>query len=139
MHKRDLKGVIHTKVIPGAECHTNHQRMRCKLRLHFNPKPRKGGPCKKKFNLNKLQSAEVKADLQAGLQSKIENSDYPEDTSPETLWDQLKSAILKTSKKILGFTTKNKDWFDENNQGIQELLAKKRSSHQPAWLSFHVL
>ena len=55
----------------------------------------------------------MKADFQAGLQSKFENSNYPEDTSPETLWDQLKSAIL-------GFATKkNKDWFNENNQEIQ--------------------
>ena len=73
----------------------------------------------------------MKADFQAGLQSKFENSVCPEDTSLEILWDQLKSAILQTSEGVLGFTTKkNKDWFDENNQEIQELLAKKRSSHQ---------
>ena len=85
----------------------------------------------RKFNLNKLQSAEVKADFQAGLQSKFENSYCPEDTSPETLWDKLKIAIMHTSEEVLGFITeKNKDWFDENNQEIQELLAKKRSSHQ---------
>ena len=125
LHKPDLKDVIHTKVMPSAECHTNHPLVHCKLRLHFKPKPRKGGSPKKKFNLNKLQSAEVKTDFQAGLPSKFENSDCPEDTSPETLWDQLKSAILQTSEEILGFTTKkNKNWFDENNQEIQELLTK---------------
>ena len=74
----------------------------------------------KKFNRNKLQSAEVKADFQAGLQSKFEHSDWPEDPSLETLWDQLKSAILQTSEEVLGFTTKkNKDQFDENNQEIE--------------------
>ena len=58
----------------------------------------------------------MKADFQAGLKSKLENSDYPEDTSPETLWDQLKSAIRQKSEEVLGFTTKkDKDWFDENN------------------------
>ena len=72
----------------------------------------------------------MKTDFQAGLQSKFENSDCPKDTSIETLSDQLKSAILQTSEGVLGFTTKNKNWFDENNQEIQELLAKKRSSHQ---------
>ena len=83
------------------------------------------------FNLNKLQSAEVKADFQADLQSKFENSDCPEDTSPETLWDQLKSAILQISEEVLGFITKkNKEWLDKNNQEIQELLTEKRSSHQ---------
>ena len=53
------------------------------------------------------------------------------DTSPETLRDQLKSAILQTSEEVLGITTKkNKDWFNENNQEIQKLPAKKRSSHK---------
>ncbi|XP_037790205.1 uncharacterized protein LOC119585608 [Penaeus monodon] len=99
--------------------------------LHFKPKPRKGGPPTKKFDLEKLQSSEVKADFQADLQSKLESVDCRKDPSPETLWDQLKTAILQTSEEVLGFTTKrNKDWFDENNQEIQELLTKKRSAHQ---------
>ena len=105
-HKCDLKDVIHTKVMPSTECHTNHRLVRCKLRLHFKPKPRKGGPPKKKFTLNKLQSAEVEADFQADLQSKFENSDCPEDPSPEILRDQLKSAILQTPEDVLGFTTR---------------------------------
>ncbi|XP_037803548.1 craniofacial development protein 2-like [Penaeus monodon] len=42
----------------------------------------------------------------ADLQSKLESIDCPEDPSPETLWDQLKTAILQTSEEVLGFTTK---------------------------------
>ena len=130
VHKRDFKGFIHTKVMPSAECHTNYCLVHSKLRLHLNPNQEREVPPKKKFNLNKLLSSGVKADFLAGLQSKLEKSDCPEDTSPETLWDQLKSAILQISEEVLGFTTKkNKDWFDENNQEIQELLVKKRSSH----------
>ncbi|XP_063615913.1 uncharacterized protein LOC134789136 [Penaeus indicus] len=123
--------LVRQKVMPSAECRTDHRLVRCQFRMHLTPKPRKGGPPTKKFDLKKLQSAEVKADFQAGLQSKLEIIDCPEDPSPETLWDQLKTAILQTSEEVLGFTTKrNKDWFDENNQEIQELLTKKRSSHQ---------
>ena len=124
----------------STECHTNHRLVCCKLRLYFKPKPRKGGPPKKKLYLNKLQSAEVKADFQVSLQSKLENSDCSENPSPETLWDQLKSAILQTSEEVLGFTTKkNKDLFNENNQEIQELLAKRDHPTKPTWLSRHVL
>ena len=130
VRQRDRNDVLHTRVMPSAECHTDHRLVRCKLRLHFKPKPRKRGPPKKKLNVIKLQSSETKADFQAGLQSKLENH-CPEDPSPEKLWDQLKTAILQTSEEILGYTTrKNQDWFDENNQEIQELLAKKRSAHQ---------
>ena len=43
----------------------------------------------------------------------------------------LKTAISQTAEEVLGYTTrKNKDWFDENNQEIQELLTHKRSAHQ---------
>ena len=129
--QKDVKDILHTKVMPSAECHNDHRLVRCKLKLHFKPKPRKGGAPKKKFKLSKLQSAEVKADFQADLQAKLENNRFPEDPSPETLWDKLKTAILQTSEEILGFTTKrNKDWFDENNKEIQKLLAEKRSAHQ---------
>ena len=89
MHKRDLKNVIHTKAMPSAGCHTNHHLVRWKLGLLFKTKPRKGSLPKKNFNLNKHQSTEVKADFQAGLQSKFENSDCPEDISSEILCDQL--------------------------------------------------
>ena len=30
--------------MPSAECHTDYHLVRCKLWLHFKPKPRKGGP-----------------------------------------------------------------------------------------------
>ncbi|XP_037780222.1 uncharacterized protein LOC119576642 [Penaeus monodon] len=71
----------------------------------------------KKFDLEKLQSSEVKADFQADLQSKLESVDC--------------HCHSAKSEEVLGFTTKrNKDWFDENNQEIQELLTKKRSAHQ---------
>lgn len=61
----------------------------------------------------------MKADFHAGLQSKLENSDWLVDPSPE-IWDQLKTVILQT---VLGFSIKKNN---ENKQEIQEMLAKKR-------------
>ena len=69
----------------------------------------------------------MKANFQAALQSRLEDASIAKDPSPETLWEKLKTGILKTSAEVLGFSSKkNKDWFDENNGGIQELLVKKR-------------
>ncbi|KAL8580969.1 hypothetical protein ACOMHN_017535 [Nucella lapillus] len=108
----------------------NH-RVRCNLNLHFKPKPKRGRPPRKKLQVGSLKSAEVTADLQSNLQSKLEDEDCPPDPCPETLWAHLKTAILQTSEEVLGFSTKkNKDWFDENDQQIQELVAKKRSAHK---------
>ena len=50
----------------------------------------------------------MECDFQAGLQSKLENYDCPEDLFTDTLWDQLKSAILQTSEEFLGFTPRTK-------------------------------
>jgi len=130
VHHRDLKDVLHTRVMPSAECHTDHRLVRCKLKLHFKPKQRKGGTPTKTFKLSKLQSTEVKIVFQADLQTKLGQDSCSKDFSPEALWNKLKTAILKTSKNVLGISTKkNKDWFDENNHEIQDLLAKKRSAH----------
>ena len=123
----DKHDLIHTKVIPSAECRIDHRLVRCKLRLHFKPRPRKGGPTPRKSSIwTNFSQQKWKLTFR-----QLENSDCPEDTSSETLWDQLKSAILQPSEEVLGFTTmKNKDWFDESNQEIHELLAKKRSSNK---------
>ncbi|KAL8604148.1 hypothetical protein ACOMHN_047360 [Nucella lapillus] len=106
--QKDQKDVLHTRVMPSAESHTDHRLVRCNLNLHFKLKPKRGGPPRKKLQVGSLKSDEVKADPQSNLQS---------------CW--------KTSEEVVGFSTKkNKDWFDENDQHIQELLAKKRSAHQ---------
>ena len=81
--------------------------------------------------MSSLQSAEVRAVLQSNLQSKLEATDYPTDPCPETLWATLKTAILQSSVEVLGFSMKkNKNWFDENDQEIQQLLGRKKSVHQ---------
>ena len=74
----------------------------------------------------------MKAKFQADLQQKLHESPCIIDPSPNILWENLKSAILKTSEEVLGHTKKkkNKDWFDENNKEIQDLLSKKRAAHQ---------
>ena len=47
------------------------------------------------------------------------------------VWSHYKTGILQASNKTLGFSTKkNKDWFDENNEEIQKMLATKGSAHQ---------
>ena len=131
VHQRDIQDVCHTRVMPSAECYTDHRLVRCKLRLLFKPKPRKGGPPKKKFKVCSFQSAERTADFQAGLQLRLVDSSCQVDPPLETLWVHLKTAISQTAEEVLGYTTrKNKDWFDENNQEVQELLTQKRSAHQ---------
>lgn len=128
---RDLCDVLHTRVMPSAECHTDHRLVRCRLRLNFKPKMKRGSTPVKKFQVGNLQSAEVKAEFQSNLQKRLEDPSRPTDPFPETLWSHLKTAIQQSSAEVIGFTTKrNKDWFEDSDQKIQKLLVKKRSVHQ---------
>jgi len=135
VRKRDLKDVLHTRVMPSAECHTDHRLVRCKLKLVFKPKPKKRGPLKKKLNLNTLKDPEMVKVFQAALQEALRGNQAQTDTSPETAWEDLKSTVLQTSEKVLGYSVRrNRDWFDENDYLIMQLLEKKRTTHQ-AYLS----
>ena len=131
VHQRDLKDVLHTRVMPSTECHTDHRLVRCKLKLQFKAKRKKKGNPMKKFNVGSLCLEEVKTKFQADLKQKLDKFPHAVDPTPDTLWENLKSAILKTLEEFLGYTKKkNQDWLDENDTEIQELLAKKRAAHQ---------
>ena len=47
---------------------------------------------------------------------------------PTTWWKSLKSAILRTSADVLGYTgKKNRDWLDESDKQIQNMFRTKRA------------
>uniref|UniRef100_A0A0L8FII4 Endonuclease/exonuclease/phosphatase domain-containing protein n=1 Tax=Octopus bimaculoides TaxID=37653 RepID=A0A0L8FII4_OCTBM len=127
----DLKDVLHTRVMPSAECHTDHRLVCCKPKLQLKPKPKKKGNTVKKLSIGSLCQEEMKVKFQAELQKKLDESPRTDDTTTDILWENLKSAILKTSEEVLGHTKNdNKDWFDDNDKEIQELLARKRAANQ---------
>lgn len=104
VRQRDLKDVLHTRVMSSTECHTDHRLVRCKLRLHFKRKPRKGHPPPQKtFN---SASCEVKADSLTGLLTKLQNDSCPEDPSPKTLWINRKLSSCRHLKKFWGLPRK---------------------------------
>ena len=53
----------------------------------------------------------------------------------ETVWSTFKDTLFDTAKSVLGYSKrKQPDWFDESNQEIKDLLAKKRAAHN-VWLN----
>ena len=85
VRKRDLKDVLHTRVMPSAECHTDHRLVRSKLKLQFKPKLKKKGNPRKKLNVGSLRREEVKAKFQADLQQKLVESPCTNDPLPQHL------------------------------------------------------
>ena len=55
----------------------------------------------------------MKAKIQADRQQKLVTFPCNDDPTPYTLWDNMKSAIMKTSADVHEYTKKkNSDWFD---------------------------
>ena len=108
VHKHDLKDVIHHKVMPSAECHTNYRLVHYKLQLHFRPKPRKGGPPRKSSVGTNFIQLKWKLTFKQAYSPSLQTATAQKTLFPRKLWDQLKNAILQTSEVVLWFTTKKK-------------------------------
>ena len=52
-------------------------------------------------------------------------------SQPDEIWANLKAVTQVASQEVLGLAKRqNRDWFDENDEAIQELLKVKRAAHQ---------
>ena len=125
--QRDARDVLHTRVMPSADCYTDHRLMRAKLAFTFKPPPKKKGPQTKTLQVNRLHQPDIKAAFQAKLTERLQ---LPPNPDPVTQWQDFKTAVQETAAETLGFSArKHRDWFDESDPAIQELLDKKRSSY----------
>ena len=105
VHQHDLKDVLHTRVMPSAECCSDHHLVRCKFKQRSKPKLKKA----KMFNIRNLRWKNVKVKFQADLELKLIISPCNGNPAPDTLCDN-----LKTFADALGYTKKkNRDWFDK--------------------------
>ncbi|KAL8623404.1 hypothetical protein ACOMHN_063714 [Nucella lapillus] len=118
--------------MPSVDCYTDHRLVRAKLRLAIKPPMKGKGPQAKKLQIDRLH--ECKEELQNKLGERlksIKDSSNEEDTDPEIQLQQLKTILQETTAEVAGFTTrKNRNWFDEKDTKIQDLIQKKRSCHE---------
>ena len=84
VRRSDLKDVLHTRVMPSAECHTDQRLVRYKPNLQFKPKPKKSGSRGKKRIVSDLRSAEVEARFQAVLHSLLHSLKRTGETPSKT-------------------------------------------------------
>ncbi|XP_029648939.1 craniofacial development protein 2-like [Octopus sinensis] len=111
VRQRDLEDVLHTRVMPSAECHTDHRLVHCKLKLQLKSKPKKKGNPVKKLNVGSLCREEVKVKFQADLQQKLDESPCTDDTTPDILWENQKTAIFKTSEEVPNMVSESQCGF----------------------------
>ena len=128
VRQKDVKDVLHTRVMPSADCYTDHRLVRATARLIMRPAVKRKTPQIKTLQVDRLPL--LKEKFQSELESKLAPTEAI-DTDPEKMWQDLKSTLQETTAEVVGFTTrKNKDWFDESDEEIQQLISDKRSCHQ---------
>ena len=138
VRQRDQNEVLHTRAMRGAECSTDHNLIRTKLRLKIRPQtPRM--PSAKKIDCNALKNIETRESYRSSIaenishHSPIEPGNNIADIDNE--WSNLKALIHHSAEETLGFSTHHhKDWFDENAEDIHDLIKKKNKAHN-AYLS----
>ncbi|KAI8499112.1 hypothetical protein Bbelb_228760 [Branchiostoma belcheri] len=130
VRQRDVSDVLHTRVMPSADCYTDHRLVRAKLRLSVKPPVKRKGPQMRRLQVDRLQG--LKEEFQAKLDERLSRDEGQwQKEDPESQWQQLKTALQETTAQVVGYSTrKNRDWFDENDPEIEALLQRKRSCHQ---------
>ena len=74
-------------------------------------------------------------DFQENIRSKLERSNCPEHSPPDVLWHHIMTAILQTSNKTLGFTTKSQRfvWWQQSRNTDKCWLKKSSTQNSPGW------
>ena len=104
VYKRNLKDVPQTRVMPTAECCIHYRLVRSMFELRFKPKLKNKRNSAKKLNVGCLLQEDVKAIFQADLQKRLSISLCTCNSFPDTLWEEMKSATLRTSADFIGHT-----------------------------------
>ena len=118
----DLSDVCNVRVLRSAECDTDHKMVRGKFKLQVRRKTRmEGVKVPKRINVSKLNRPDVCQQL----------SDTFDHLSFDGTWENFKGQVYSIGVEVLGLNQrKHRDWFDENDAEIGQLLETKYSIHK---------
>ena len=130
VRKRDIRDVVITRAMRGAECWTDHRLIRSTLNLITPPLHRKRPKLPRKvFSVTKLQQRQYLESFQYKLDEELAAIKLPS-VIPTEKWTQFREAVTESAKTVLRLKTRNhQDWFDENDSAIDDLLAEKNKAY----------
>ena len=116
--KHDICNVGNVYIMPSAECDTDHSWMRGRFELSVTKKNQMPGVIVPEcLDVNKLKQK----DVCSNLTERLDCSDL-DDT-----WENFKDHVYFTCLDGLGYKVrKHKDWFNDNETAIRQLLKKAR-------------
>ena len=110
------------RVMRSAECGTDHFMIRGKFKFRIQKKSRMTGVrVPKRINVAKLEHPDTRETL----------SNAFDILRFDGLWGNFRKQVYSVGVDVLGLTRKqHRDWFDENDQNISQLLSTKRELYK---------
>ena len=142
VRQKDRKLVLDAEVKRGAECQTDHQLLRVKVRMsRVRLRRRSKNKMSMRFNVSKLFEQKNESDaaptctmFQEAVSSKAKEL-WTADSPIDDQWNALSSALTEAAKTILGTEKRKKpDWFLDSAEIIEPLLSKRNQLYS-RWLS----
>ena len=112
-----MRDIPHARVMPSADCYTDHRLVCCKVGITFKSSPRRKGPQTKKLQVHKLRDPRVKNNLQVMLQERLHCVTAVE---PEEQWKQMKTILQETTAEAVGLPENTKT-------GLMKQIRKSKS------------
>lgn len=129
----DRNDVLDTRAMRGADCGTDHQMLRCKLKLLIRPKHRRTKTqITSKLAANSLSDAKSQAALEDQLNKDLDMlTNLHDDGDVEKRWKSLRSTIYNTALNVLDKPKrKHQDWFDAHDAYLLSLIATRNEARQ---------
>ena len=125
VRQRDAGEVCITKAMRGADCNTDHNLLRSKIRLTFRPQRlQQSHSLLRRFNIQKLRDPSINSQFKQKVSDAISNDIT--DLSVNATWESLKSILSTVSAEVLDFEKRRiPDWFQENSDAISRLVNQK--------------
>ncbi|WP_419586331.1 hypothetical protein, partial [Thiolapillus sp.] len=101
--QHDTRDVLHTRVMPSADCYTDHRLVRCKVAFAFKSPPKRKGPQTKKLQVHKLRDPRVRNNLQVMFEERLHCVTAAE---LEEQWKQMKTTLQETKAAVVGLSTR---------------------------------
>lgn len=132
VRRSQVREVLVTRAMRGAECWTDHRMIMSKMRLMLRPTPsRHLAKRRPKANYAALSNQKMKLAFQEKVKLAIESvGPFTPDNLNEQ-WNSLADQLMDEARSTLGPSPKkHKDWFEEQDSEIQKLLKEKHLAHQ---------
>ena len=113
-----------TRVMREADCCTDYRLLIACVKLHITKSTRKNGSkVPKDYCVARLKEEESADTFRESVESQLPDIN-------DTNWDSLKTALPNSAETILGHIKyHNKNWFDDNDANICELLDQRANTH----------